>query len=488
MKKLSLSIALGLLSFSFACGGSGSGSGGFGGGGDTANGKLKGQYAYQLTGVDFNNTTATPFFREAGVFTADGNGNITSGVDDFSESSQSSLNSAFTGTYTISTDGTGTAVFNFGTSGSASYALTVVSSSKVDLIETDTVATAGGTAQLQTASSFAAAPTGTFVFRLHTFGASLGSSVSEVGAFTVASGAITGTADTNTGGSVSTVSVTGLFNAPDATTGRGAGSINDSVNGTTAFNYYMIDSNTIQLFASQPGTMGLGRAEIQTAGPYNAASITGGYAFGSRGDTATVDAVRTVGQFTADGSGNITGGATDSAQDGVSSSVTLTTGTYSVQSNGRATVALTSSTGTVNDIFWMVSPSRAFFLVDDSAKQEDGTADLQSGAFSKSTVNGTYVFLTDGYTLTTGDTYDRVGTLTADGSGTLVVKYALNFDGSSSLVTLNGTYDVTANGRMTGSVNTLSSNLVFYLVSGSQAYMLQNDTGFELDGAMSKQQ
>jgi hypothetical protein len=47
---------------------------------------------------------------------------------------------------------------------------------------------------------------------------------------------------------------------------------------------------------------------------------------------------------------------------------------------------------------------------------------------------------------------------------------------------LSGTYMVASNGRTAGTINTLSNNLVFYLVSGSKAYILQNDPLTEIDG------
>jgi hypothetical protein len=53
---------------------------------------------------------------------------------------------------------------------------------------------------------------------------------------------------------------------------------------------------------------------------------------------------------------------------------------------------------------------------------------------------------------------------------------------------ISGSYSVTSNGRVTGSINNLSGNLVFYLVSGSSGYILQNDTGFQISGAMTEQQ
>ncbi len=50
-------------------------------------------------------------YREAGVFTANGNGGITSATDDFSEGS-TVLTTISTGSYAISNDGTGSLSFN----------------------------------------------------------------------------------------------------------------------------------------------------------------------------------------------------------------------------------------------------------------------------------------------------------------------------------------------------------------------------------------
>ena len=90
MRQFLLFLGVGSLAFSLACGGGGNG-GGFGGGGGGgnngfSNSSLNGQYAYQLSGFDLQTQSSIPF-REVGVFTADGNGHITSGTDDFSEGS-----------------------------------------------------------------------------------------------------------------------------------------------------------------------------------------------------------------------------------------------------------------------------------------------------------------------------------------------------------------------------------------------------------------
>jgi hypothetical protein len=356
------------------------------------------------------------------------------------------------------------------------------------LIEADTFATASGTAEKQDTSAFAAPPSGTFVFRLHTHSTSQGSTAA-VGTLTVNGGAVTGSEDLNRAGIPSSVTLTsGLFNFPDATTGRGTGNFSDGTT-TTSFNYYVVNASTLLLLTSSPGVTGSGRAELQATGPFSTASLSGGYAFGSRGDTNFLDSVRTVGRFTAGGDGTISAGEYDSMQDGVSSADIAFTGTYTMAASGRGTVTLMpSSGGTTQEIFWMVSPSRAFFLVDDANTFQDGTVDLQqSGPFTNASMNGQFAFLMGGFTST--DFLDRVGTLQWDGAGNLTINEAFNLSGSPSTTGfLNGTYSVASSGRATGSITGVSNSLVFYLTSGNDAYVLQTDTNAEISGMISKQQ
>ena len=133
----------------------------------------------------------------------------------------------------------------------------------------------------------------------------------------------------------------------------------------------------------------------------------------------------------------------------------------------------------------MVSPTRAFFLVNDTAKVEDGTMDGQSGTFSNSSLNGTFAFATDGFNTT--DNFDRLGTLTGDGSGTLKLDYVVTEPNLSSQTNhLTGSYAVASNGRTTATASPL--NFVFYLVSGTDGYLVQVDSGTQTSGSFSKQQ
>jgi len=160
---------LGLIALLFCAGcGSGSSGGGVPGfipKGNFSNASLNGQYVYQLEGYDFSSNLNGVPYREAGVFTANGSGAITSATDDFSEGS-SVINTISTGTYKISNDGTGSLSFN-NALGTINLAVTLVSASKVYLVEGDTPLNAGGLAEKQDLTAIANPPAGTFVFREH---------------------------------------------------------------------------------------------------------------------------------------------------------------------------------------------------------------------------------------------------------------------------------------------------------------------------------
>src|SRR6266852_3627774 len=397
-------LLLGLASL-WICAGCGSGNGAvtaFIPTGGFSNSSLSGQYVYQIEGFDFGASANGVPYREAGVFTANASGAISSVTDDFSEGSTVQTTTS-TGTYAISTDGTGSLSFNTAL-GTIHLAVTVVNSSKVYLVEGDT-----------------------------------------------------------------------------ALTGRGTGTFTDNSPATSSFIYYIVDANNIRLLPANLGAIGLGRAEKQVGTP----ALSGSYAFASRGDTFNfLDGVNTAGRFTAS-AGSITAGALDSVQDGNVIATNLSfTGTYT-QVASRALVSL-STTSNGNLVIWMVSPSRGFFLVNDPNTIQDGTLDLQTtSSFSNSTMNGQYALVRDGFD---SAAKDRVGTLQWDGSGKLTLNAFVNAGGVINVpVLISGNYAVSGNGRAGGSLSGLSNNLVFYLISGTDAYVVQNDPGVQISGSMSKQ-
>ena len=85
MKILYLCLGLVSLLLGAGCGSNNGGVPGFIPKGNFSNASLNGQYVYQIEGFDFSNPNNVVPYREAGVFTANGNKVITSATDDFSE-------------------------------------------------------------------------------------------------------------------------------------------------------------------------------------------------------------------------------------------------------------------------------------------------------------------------------------------------------------------------------------------------------------------
>jgi hypothetical protein len=477
-------LCLGLVTLLF-CAGCGSSSGGVPGfipTGSFSNASLNGQYVYQIEGFDFSNPNNVVPYHEAGVFTANGNKVITSATDDFSEGT-GIFPTVSTGSYSINNDGTGTITFSNALLGPITLEVTIVSASKVYLVEADSEVNAGGIAEKQNPAVITAVPNGTFVFREHDINLNTLQSSGSVGAFTLTGGiASGGNRDVNVGGTLSSLTFTGSFNAPDPATGRGSGTFTDSALVTSSFNYYIVDANNIRLLAGDTNIVGQGRAELQSGTP----ALSGSYAFGSEGDTGSLSGVNMAGRFTASG-GNITAGARDLVQDGSPATNVSFTGTYTQTPNGRTLLNLTTASNS-SYVVWMVSPTRGLFVVDDPNTVQEGSLDLQLvSSFSNSTMKGQFGFIMNGFDVQS-TAKDRVGTLQWDGSGKLTLNEFTNTDGVPSTATLSGNYAVSANGRTGGSISNLSSNLIFYLVSGNDGYVVQTDPNVELNGTISKQQ
>jgi hypothetical protein len=458
-----------------------------GGGGPYSNASLNGSYVYQLAGT-VSSTGAS--YQESGVFIADGAGHITGGIDDATQGTTSRIGNTISGTYAIAGNGTGTISLTGTAFTSASLAVTLVSSAKVYLIEADPL-NAVGLAELQSPSAIGAAPTGTFVFKSHTSAGQI--STSTVGQFTVSTGIFqSGSVDVNHAGSFSSPTLSNFTFNPPIANGRGTGSYTETPGSISSFYYYIVDTNNIRLLSSDfvLNAGGLGRAELQSAGPYSTSSLSGSYVFGSKGDdNFGLNAVNTIGVFAASG-GNITSGAFDSVEDGTPlTNVAITGGTYQVATNGRVTATLTSGVGTMNQILWMVSPSRAFSITasdtSDISITQDGTDDLQQATrFSNSSIKGQFALVMHGFNSSVF--LDRIGTLQWDGNGNLILNELVNNSGTVSTPgALTGTYSVAANGRVTGTINSLSVNpndLVFYMISNSSGNVLQEDAGTEISG------
>jgi hypothetical protein len=376
-----------------------------------------------------------------------------------------------------------------------SWAVTLVSAQKLYLMESDSFADGAGVAELEDPSATGTIPAGTFVFHLHQFSSTPQALniAAEVGVITISSGGTisNGSMDQNLNGTASSLTLSGTLTAPSSP-GRGSGSFTDSSGTSTTFTYYIVNSGRLDLLLAGSGVVGSGSAELQAASV--ASGFAGTYAFGSRGDSGSIDGAETVGQFTASGA-TISAGLLDSVQDlNYSSAVSFTgspaTASGNPSAQGRVQIAL--STGRVDD-FWLVSPARAFFLDQSPGKVEDGTADLEtSSSFSLASFAGQFAFVMDGFDQLP-EVLARVGTLQLDGAGRLTLVELVNGTGSAAGAqnpgTLGGDYQVSQNGRVAVSFDNGGGgfDVVMYPVSATDAYVLQIDPGANTSGTIERQ-
>ena len=152
-------------------------------------------------------------------------------------------------------------------------------------------------------------------------------------------------------------------------------------------------------------------------------------------------------------------------------------GTYTLAANGRGQLNLTLSSGTINpQIFWMVSPTKAYFLVNSSSAVEDGIFNQQTGG-PFSSLSSQAAFFMDGVDATYKD---RVGALQPTTGGNVNwVWQANSFDpvggGLLSTTSTNGTAQVASNGRATLTANGVTNSIVVYLNSPNTGVMVQED-------------
>ncbi len=480
-------VALAVLAFAAGCG---NGSSNQPSGKGFTNASLQGNYTYTLSGSYLNSPSGNDPFEEAGTFIADGQGNISGGVDDFVQDSVLSTGQ-LTGSYKIGDDGTGTITLNLAR-GAVQFAITLLSGSSLYLIEYDTFANGDGVALQQTPSAFSVTPSGTFIFRLKSSLANstaLGA-VSSVGEMTLQSGSISGTEDVIRAGMPGSLTITGSMTAP-SDNGRGTVALTDAGGNQSSYVYYVVDSNTLKFLETDPGPMGGGRADAQSGGPFSNASLKNGFSFRGRGDTVTqAFGANSIGAFVSDGNGNIVNGSYDAVQDGTPISNVPLTGTYNVDSQGRATITLNpQGLNPIPLIVWMVNSSYGLLLVNTPDVAEVGRLDQQQNEpFSAASLNGQFAFYTFGYGQNVPST-NRVGVMTFDGNATVTfTNFFANKGGSTRQNgSASGNYVVSANGRVVafsiGAVNTQ----IIYLISGNSGSLILDSSGWQMAGSVGQQ-
>lgn len=353
---------------------------------------LQGSYAFGLSGVD--STIVNPL-AAAGSFVLDGNGNITSGLQDFGDNGNSSglQDLVLQGTLAAGLPGSAqltTSAYGFGT---LHFDVWAIDATHLKLIETDSSAYLEGDAFVSTGqTSF---PSGPLVFTLSgedTFYGSFaaGGLLSSDGSSQVTGGledvndegyvgqapSIGGSFTSN--GPRTVLTLNGIYNGNFANTNLSTGDY------TFAAYPYSGGVMLIEIDNGAGSTLGISGGTIY---PQSATSISGSSGYGMNLSGANGNGeVDMIAQFTTNG--NNTAGLYDVNNSGMLvSDLSLGTGTYSVSSNGRGTMSFpdiqtngNSMIGALNLTFYVVDSSTAVFLETDGDQLSTGTFQVQNAS------------------------------------------------------------------------------------------------------------
>jgi hypothetical protein len=227
---------------------------------------------------------------------------------------------------------------------------------------------------------------------------------------------------------------------------------------------------------------------------YSNGSLAGQYAFAFSGESGSVP-VAAVGSISLDGSGNITGGAEDIANAGVTSA-TITGGTYHLGTDGRGTATIQTSSGSSTWQFVVESHNRLFAVTSDTTSGTMvGTLDLQDPTqFSAAAITGSYaLLLTSPVTSASGSAIAQIGAVTADGAGNLPsgLQDVNTSGGPQASLAVTGTYVAptasTGRGTLTLSSSFGAQTFTYYLVDGTTLKLLEQSAARASSGQLAKQ-
>lgn len=331
--------------------------------------------------------------------------------------------------------------------------------------------------------------------------------------------------NTSAGVTPTPISATGSYTVgPD---GRGTLQFNDGLT-PTAFNFVLVNGSQLQIIGFDSSGTASGQANAQKAAAFSGAPLTalnGTYVFDFAGAHGA-NRLSQIGEFSADGAGNVTQALIDINDGGALSSPTIfasktvctpppnTTPTlpppssYSVGSNGRGTLTLnTYDPATCNAAvsyqltFYVVSLGGARFVGTDPVMQVGGfsTQQAPNATMNVTALNGSYAFLLSGSNSTA--TIATAGSFTADGNGNVPSgEVDENLSPGAPALGLpiiahagGDNYTVASNGRGTATFTTAGRTytFVFYLSTvgtNTTAVFQETDSGISSDGTFALQQ
>lgn len=383
------------------------------GSGNFSNASFRGQYAFSMSGKELCNR-ASSFFTRAGSITADGNGNITGGIEDVNVCSGVFQLQFIGGSYQVRPDGRGLLSLTNAT-GTTNYSFTLSSAAQGSIVQMDATSTASGSLRLQDPTAFSLTRiAGGYVFGLSGISATL-NPLSIIGRFTAdgGGGVRSGLYDSNEGGTLSGQQVfppgsSYKLDPNFASSGRGLATL-----AGRNLVFYIVNATRILLLGTDFPSALVGEARAQQNLSYSVSSLNGSFVF-QLGGASAKGAIASAGRFAADGAGNVTSVMLDENNNGALTALpgatSTITGSYTVDANGLGGGTLTwtdSAAGTFTYIFYLASPTRAVFQETDSRITSDGLFLAQTaGSLTVAAMAGNHAF---GWTGVTSDEVDITG-------------------------------------------------------------------------------
>jgi hypothetical protein len=322
------------------------------------------------------------------------------------------------------------------------------------------------------------------------------------------------------GGTGNPIITTGAYTV--GSDGRGQLSFNDGLT-PAKFDFVLVNSGQLQIIGFDSSGTASGQANAQDASTFSAplSALNGIYVFDFSG-VHGANALSQIGEFAADGAGNITQGLIDTNDGGTTSAAPFqiygsktpctpssppALSSYAVSANGRGTLTLntvdsTCATGPSYVLtFYVVSRGGAKFVGTDSVLQVGGYTSQQTpgATFNLSTLGGSFAFLLAGSG--PGGPLATAGNFAPDGSGHLasgVLDENVNGTPAANLAfqpngTNVGAYTLASNGRgtLTFATTGRTYRLVFYLGqvgTNTTAVLQETDSGIASGGNFILQQ
>jgi hypothetical protein len=237
-------------------------------------------------------------------------------------------------------------------------------------------------------------------------------------------------------------------------------------------------------------------------GPFSNSSLQGQYAFSMTGSEIASSGLTSsnlftrVGSFTADGKGSITGGVEDINLVTGANQFGFTSGSYTVNGDGRGTLSLVDSSGTLTFSITLTSSSNGYMIAmpTDGLSTANGSFVKQdSSAFLVSGISGNYAFDLTGLDASAVPQPESfVGQFFANSAGQFTT--GLGDDNDGAVIVNGGNQPITGTYAMDGLHPSDLANFgrgvfslggiqgVFYIVGHNQVKFMETTSGGALSG------